>query len=267
VMCVREWREEFHVVIGAATRPAADAAQAAFGKFLPQINTASADTINMTFWSYHPMYGGQSFNRRIDRSAWSAVERNYPTGLRERLAALCALRTQPSGGRLMVFHGPPGTGKSRYLQTLATEWAEWCSVHYVVDPDMMFADAAYMTRVMLADAYDDTDRWRLVVVEDGDEFIAKNAKARSGHAIAKLLNVADGLVGQGLRVMVLVSTNVRNNQFNTAIVRPGRCGAQVEFPMFAPDEATEWCLSNGVAEPPAFTDPVTLARLYEIVGP
>jgi len=38
------------------------------------------------------------------------------------------------GGRLLLWTGPPGTGKTYALRTLAWEWRRWCSFHYVTDP-------------------------------------------------------------------------------------------------------------------------------------
>lgn len=266
VLFTRLWRDECQVSVIAETADAAKATLTAFAALLPPLVNDDANTVDLSFWSFNPMQGGVRFTRALERRPWTNVERNYSTGLRPQLEAMCGMKTQPRGGRMMVFHGPPGTGKSSFLQTLATEWATWCDCHYVVDPDMMFQEANYLTRVMLDEAYSDREKWRLVIIEDGDEFISKQAKTRTGHSISRLLNVADGLVGQGLKVMVLVSTNVRNAQFNQAIIRPGRCGANIEFPAFTPEEATEWCAANGVADVPAFAEPVTLARLYGLIG-
>lgn len=249
-----EWR--FQVV--AETAVVADSAVAAIAALLPaRTNDADSDFVNVNFWMYDPMMGGMSISRRIDRLAWGGdggIAGNYPASVRSgvrsekgqivTLDELSSLEGPMSGGRLAVFHGPPGTGKTRFLQSLASSWAPWCDVHYVVDPDEMFNAAPYLYRVVLGDSR--TDRWRLVVMEDGDEFIASDGKKRSGAAVSRLLNVADGLIGQGLKVQFLISTNVEELAFNSAIVRSGRCGAQIEFPHFGLDEADEWLLAHGI---------------------
>lgn len=38
------------------------------------------------------------------------------------------------GGKLVLWHGEPGTGKTYALRTLAWEWRDWCDFHYVIDP-------------------------------------------------------------------------------------------------------------------------------------
>lgn len=233
---------------------------AAVFELIPGRPPANDDTVDLHFWMAHPMMGAVSQRRAVDRLPWSTTAANYPTSIRPQLAHLAALTDAPANGRLLVFHGEPGTGKSRYIQTLADAWQPWCTVHYVVDADAMFDSALYMNTVMTGDDHTGGDRWRLVVVEDGDEFIDTDAKSRSGHAIARLLNLADGLVGQGLKVMVAVSTNVPETNFAAAVVRTGRCGALVEFPRFEAGEATAWCGEHG--HPSTFEAPATLAEMY-----
>ena len=41
-------------------------------------------------------------------------------------------------GRLILWHGMPGTGKTHALRALAWEWRRWCDFHYVTDPEELF---------------------------------------------------------------------------------------------------------------------------------
>ena len=68
-----------------------------------------------------------------------------------------------------------------------------------------------------------------------------------------------GLIGQGLRVLVLVTTNEPLRNVHAAVSRPGRCAVQIEFAPFSAVEAAEWLASRGL---PELGRGGTLATLY-----
>src|SRR5262249_54402747 len=84
-------------------------------------------------------------------------------------------------------------------------------------------------------------------------------KRQTGQGLSRLLNVVDGLIGQGLRILVLVTTNEPFGALNEAVSRPGRCAAVVEFTAFDAAEADAWLARAGAA-PAGQT--ATLAQLY-----
>lgn len=111
-------------------------------------------------------------------------------------------------GQLLLLYGPPGTGKTTALRALAREWLPWCETDCVLDPEALFNDPRYLMEAALGDEDDQgASRWLLLLLEDCDELIASDAKRASGQALSRLLNLTDGLLGQGRNVLVAITTN------------------------------------------------------------
>ena len=83
-------------------------------------------------------------------------------------------------------------------------------------------------------------RWRLLLLEDCDELIRGEAKHTAGQALSRLLNLTDGLLGQGRNVLVGVTTNEDLERLHPAVVRPGRCLARIEVGALTRAEAVGW---------------------------
>ncbi len=217
------------------------------------------DRISVAFWMRDDS-GGEVRHREIEAPAFPSIAQNYPATVRGRLEQLMAMRA-PEGGRLILWRGPPGTGKSHALRALARAWAPWCSAHFIMDPEELLGrGGAYMLDVLSWDD-DDEDRWRLVILEDAGELIAADARAVAGQALSRLLNVADGLLGQGTNTLLLITTNEPLGRLHPAARRPGRCLADIEFVPFSAEEASAWLAGHG--RPRRVPAPATLAELFD----
>lgn len=248
-------------------------ALAAFQSLYPATYLAARDDrVPITFWT-NTSLGPSRRLRMIDSAPWSAVEENYPTETRGQVAALMEGFEPGKSGQLILWQGPPGTGKTWALRALASQWLPWAEFHYITDPDTFFVDEpSYMIDVLLAETYDVMDvggevyqetpedgKWRVLILEDTGELLSANAKEKYGQGLSRLLNVVDGMIGQGLRVLCLVTTNDELGELNAAVKRPGRCAAQIVFPAFPADEASAW-LGEEVGEA------MTVAEMYERRG-
>lgn len=200
----------------------------------------------VTFWSKAEM-GPRSITRDIAAADWASVEHNYASVAGEGMARLLELDSCPDP-RLILWHGPPGTGKTHALRALAQAWAPWCSTHYITDPEKLLDQvASYLLEVVTGRESVRRGKpasTKLIVLEDSGELMSTTARAEAGQGLSRLLNLTDGLLGQGLGLLVLITTNEPLGTLHPAVTRPGRCLAEIEFGRLSADEANRWLTTH-----------------------
>lgn len=218
--------------------------------------------VPMTFWT-RSSQGPRSMPKLLATPLWEEIAGNYAAGARSQLARLMATRGL-DGGRLILWQGPPGTGKTYALRALGRAWRDWCDFHVVVDPDIFFGeDSSYLMDILFLEPRRNSQgepKARLLVLEDAGELVAADARAETGQALSRLLNVSDGLLGQGLDLCTLITTNEPIDRLHPAVLRPGRCSAQIEVPPLDVETANRWL--EGRANGGPVCEPVTVAELF-----
>lgn len=256
--------------------------------------------IYLTFWWQSPQ-GPNPFTRELVVPEWEKVATNYPSA--DKIEMLMKAE-RPDGGKLILWHGPPGTGKTFAVRALAWEWRSWCNTHYITDPERFFADPGYMMKVLMAGGglsemhnesellsaemgrliADGTDpeeahalaqknlnakpkeRWQLLICEDVGELMAADAADRTGQALSRVLNLTEGLLGQGMNVLLLFTTNESISDLHPAVSRSGRCLNELEFGAFTEETARKWLADNECPDDAVLPKEPTLADLYNIKG-
>ena len=261
------------------------------------IPKAEKDTVEnripINFWYLAPQGPVQTI-RKLYVPDWEDIKENYSASTRESLEQLMNNDFRPtSGGQFILWLGEPGTGKTTALRALGKRWKDWCDIQFITDPDRFFGSGAdYMMKFLMQasetnevnryiqnaepnewnldefenlveDAADENedDRWMLLVFEDTGELLTKTAKAETGQGLSRFLNVVDGLIGQGLKIVVLVTTNEDYDSFNAAVIRPGRCRAKIDFKTLTKTEAQAWAEKHSLPVPDKEQN---LADLYAI---
>lgn len=103
-------------------------------------------------------------------------------------------------------------------------------------------------------------RWRLLVLEDAGDLLTADARERTGYGLSRLLNLVDGLIGQGMKIMLLLTTNEELRSLHPAVARPGRCASAVEFTKLGNEEVDLWQAGHGLEG--RLTGGRSLAELY-----
>ena len=245
------------------------------GKHLPPETTQlQLGTVSVSFWNAATVRGDLQPRRESQTMCvprWQEIAANYPDRVRPELAStMRLLESRIPTSRLMLWRGLPGTGKTWAVRAMMREWLDWCTFHYVVDPAAFFSNSTYMlsllSKVSEVGQSEDGDRkWSLIILEDAGEFIAMDSRHQYGQALAKLLNLCDGLLGQGQKLLFLITTNEEVQNLHPAIVRHGRCLTNLEFPEFSDSEAREWLESHGHPSSTSLKK-LTLSDLFATAG-
>lgn len=259
---------------------AAREALANIQKIFPRATAGTDPVLPFSFWHYGTQ-GSALASRKLDVVNWEEIAGNYQDDTRRALLPLMQdfAPSKNNAGQLMLWHGEAGTGKTYAIRALAWAWREWCRFEYVVDPEQLFDCGNYLMEVLLNsqeyepmvrmlkrpdDGEEEPDnRWRLLIVEDSDELMRVDAKALVGQGLSRLLNVTDGLLGQGTKVLILITTNEDFGKLNPAVVRPGRCLSQIQFRRFDTGDSNRWLNEAGSAH--RVNGSRTLSELYELL--
>lgn len=187
-------------------------------------------------WVYMGPHGLDSTNLHIEGNHTTIQDEFYPwfpQGVNTFIK-----QYMEHSSSVLVLYGPPGTGKTSFLRHLLTHTRTNAMITYddrVIQNDGFFVD--YLTD----DAHD------VMIVEDADVLLAPREDG-ANHIMSKFLNVSDGLIRVPNKKMVFTTNITQLNCIDSALLRPGRCFAAVNFRELTSSEAAAAAVSANLPE-------------------
>jgi len=162
----------------------------------------------------------------IGKGGAEYVRENYTSVVTEAFDRIRAeLVAEAPRGRLSVISGPPGTGKTYLIRGLLKAVPE--AIFVIVPQQALAALLAPDGIAALTDFRSENgDEPIVLVLEDADDALAPRREGDTS-VISSLLNLGDGIVGSAVDVRVVATTNRDHQEFDEAILRPGRLSTHV----------------------------------------
>lgn len=165
---------------------------------------------------------------------------NYNPKIVEAFSKVCkALTCKNPHGRLSIFDGPAGTGKTTLLQNFL--YACHAEANFVYIPAHMVPSLGDPTIIPVLSHFKASsgDKKVVLLLEDADECLKKRTDENIG-AVSSLLNFTDGFLGKGLDLRILATTN-ESVQLDPACERPGRLFLRCPVTALNPEVASNLC--------------------------
>ncbi|CAF1189733.1 unnamed protein product [Adineta steineri] len=124
---------------------------------------------------------------------------------------------------IVLLHGIPGSGKTHYIRYLIHEVEEKMLIY--VPPDMAkeISSPEFLPFLM---QYQNS----ILIIEDAENIIKdRNESTTPSQAVANLLNLSDGLLGDAMHQQILATFNCDLTTIDPALLRKGRLIANYEF--------------------------------------
>ncbi len=167
---------------------------------------------------------------------------------------LAALHQRRYG--LTIFTGPPGTGKTTLLRSLAL-WLSDSHMFYFMPAARFTAIESGEIVKFWAEQNRQSKLRKILILEDAESVLRQRGEDNR-EKVASLLNLTDGMMGDALGLHVICTLNCDLSELDPALLRPGRLVGQRELGALATDEARQLA-AHLQRQPPA--GPCTLAEV------
>ena len=153
---------------------------------------------------------------------------------------------------IIILHGIQGTGKTTYIRHLINTTA----LKFIYLPSYMansLVDPAFLPFL--------TEHCNSVlIIEDCEQILMDREGGNTTAAIANILNLSDGLLGDALGIKIICTFNTPLSKIDKALTRKGRMIVRYEFGELQREKAEKLALKNQIDLD--HSRPLTLANIF-----
>jgi hypothetical protein len=161
---------------------------------------------------------------------------------------------QKNKSGLILFHGLPGTGKTTYIRHLINKTNK--KVIFIPPGLAGELDSPNIISLLLENPNS------VFVIEDAEQLLVSRDNQNNSY-ISLILNLTDGILGEGLGIQVIATFNTDLSNIDKALLRKGRLLALYDFKALSVEKSK--ILLNNIGEfDHQVTSPMTLADIYNI---
>lgn len=130
---------------------------------------------------------------------------------------------------IIMFHGPPGTGKTHYIRNLIPQLLDM-GKRVILIPKHVLSnlESPQFNSFMLENFI---DQKIVFIIEDAESIIAKRISGEGfrSELVSTLLNVTDGILNDIFNIQVILTFNTEISSIDEALLRKGRLISKYEF--------------------------------------
>ena len=153
---------------------------------------------------------------------------------------------------IIILHGMHGTGKTSYIRHLINNTA----LKFIYLPSYMVDSLSDPAFLPFLTEHNNS----VLILEDCEQVLMDRESGNTTTAIANILNLGDGLLGDALGIKVICTFNTALNKIDKALTRKGRMIARYEFGELKREKAEKLATKNALKLD--HNKPLTLANIF-----
>lgn len=197
-------------------------------------------------------YGNFNFSKfNINLPKTFDLELNYGDDFKKVSEKMIKSLHENSSG-LYMLHGRPGTGKTTYIRYLAS----------VLKKDVIFFPTSFVDEITNPSILSLLKKKQdcVMILEDAEKALTKRHLSDQPSLVSTLLNMTDGILGDVLKLNVIVTYNCDRQDIDEALLRKGRLKAEYSFQGLKKEQAAKLIKKLDIDISPE--DNMTLADIY-----